>query len=484
MKRTCMAGVLVALAAVGCRNLSYVREMAGCTPQVDGKRFSYADEMLNTQFDPKTYVEAPLAAFRTASHTWEGKRVRLRVLFAGMHDQTVSFRTRFSGGTHRAMGGWAVSARLWVPAEREDAFPCLYVPIGSPSEDVLLGLARFEEIEVLGLVEGHFGGYPCVEVEEIHPIASIRYNESSIASLQAGDEAFSTGRWKESQDAYRAATAVRMPHVGLAAAYEGWGHAAARQGLWAEAAEAYAKAIGHHDGDLGSQWGAANANMMLEEWSKAAARWEDCRALLGDEALARVEVAQVPGQLEAADRARGGLSRFATLNLATARAMAGRGGAAWPLLDELLASNPDDVEALNNYADGLLRAGKGADKALSLSRRAMELSGGDVTQILHTHGWACLASGNGADAVTSLAKAYGKAPGDAEIAFHYAQALLRTGSVTFARAAFERVAAGKSPYASEAAGEIRRIDEEERRLLEEKGGSRKPEPEPGEKDRK
>ncbi len=92
------------------------------------------------------------------------------------------------------------------------------------------------------------------------------------------------------------------------------------------------------------------------------------------------------------------------------------------VFERIRALAPDDVVALNNLA--MLLKGDAPAKALGYARRAAELAPG-APAVLDTLGQLLLAQGQVEQAVRVLREAYARAPGNAEIGLHLADALRR-----------------------------------------------------------
>ncbi len=127
---------------------------------------------------------------------------------------------------------------------------------------------------------------------------------------------------------------------------------------------------------------------------------------------------------------------------------AGRLAEAGEQYAELVRREPTDPVAQNNLAWILSRLGQ-AEEALAHARAAVALAPESV-DFLETLGGILLRSGNPADAVDPLDKAWQKDPGRLNIGFHLSQALAATGQKNEALALLRRLLAGKDPFAERA----------------------------------
>ncbi len=109
------------------------------------------------------------------------------------------------------------------------------------------------------------------------------------------------------------------------------------------------------------------------------------------------------------------------------------------LYQEVLATNPDHVVALNNHAMALARVGK-FDDALRHARHAVSLVPGNG-QLLDTLGWITYLHGEFAPAAALLRKAAELSPKDPSILFHLGMAHWRQNQKPEALDAFKRAIA-------------------------------------------
>ncbi len=116
--------------------------------------------------------------------------------------------------------------------------------------------------------------------------------------------------------------------------------------------------------------------------------------------------------------------------------------------EAVIVAQPKNPVALNNLA--LAYQMQKDPRATEFAERAYAIAP-DNAAILDTLGWLLLELGDANRAVTLLEKAVRLTPEQAEVRFHYAQALLKTGDKVQARKELETVAANKGyPKASEA----------------------------------
>ena len=103
----------------------------------------------------------------------------------------------------------------------------------------------------------------------------------------------------------------------------------------------------------------------------------------------------------------------------------------------VLAVAPDDVIALNNLAYRLVDEPNGTQEALTLARRAYELTRG-AGMVADTFGWVLFRTGDASQAERVLRDAVAKQPGLAELRVHLARVLLVRGQLVEAREQWER----------------------------------------------
>ena len=115
---------------------------------------------------------------------------------------------------------------------------------------------------------------------------------------------------------------------------------------------------------------------------------------------------------------------------------------------ELVRREPKNPSLQNNLAWVLSRLGQTED-ALAHARAAVALAPESVDS-LDTLGGVLLRSGNPAEAVDPLEKAWQKGPDRPVIGFHLSQALAATGKKDEALALLRRLLAGKDPFAERA----------------------------------
>lgn len=123
-----------------------------------------------------------------------------------------------------------------------------------------------------------------------------------------------------------------------------------------------------------------------------------------------------------------------------------------PELREVLRQQPDNVLALNNLAWAL--RGTGNSEARSLAERAYRLAPQSAA-VNDTLGWILVKGRQGAQALGYLARAVKLAPGDPELAFHYAYVLAKTGRQAEARRILSKILASPQPF--DARGRARRL---------------------------
>lgn len=110
--------------------------------------------------------------------------------------------------------------------------------------------------------------------------------------------------------------------------------------------------------------------------------------------------------------------------LADSYAQSGQFKTAKGLYEQVVQSNPNDADALNNLANVLIAIQDAG--ALPLAERAMKLAPGNATYT-DTAGWAAFASGDQAKALQLLRDARLRAPDNPTIRYHLAVALARSG---------------------------------------------------------
>ena len=115
-----------------------------------------------------------------------------------------------------------------------------------------------------------------------------------------------------------------------------------------------------------------------------------------------------------------------------------------PHFEAVLKYDPGNLAALNDLAWSYQRAGD--RRALDTARRAYRLAPANPS-IVDTLGWIYLEGGQLAQALPLLQKAATLAPRSAEIRFHYAQALARSGDKKGARRELESALALPQPFA-------------------------------------
>lgn len=114
-----------------------------------------------------------------------------------------------------------------------------------------------------------------------------------------------------------------------------------------------------------------------------------------------------------------------------------------PQFEAVLKEQPNDVVALNNLAWILSRTGD--PKAQSLAERAYHLAP-QSPGVNDTLGWILARKGEGAQALPYLAQAVKLAPEDAQLAYHYAYVLAKTGQQAEARKVLTRILASPRPF--------------------------------------
>ncbi len=416
-----------------------------------GRFGKYTYEITHNDLDPKEYAPCTVQDLQSKPDSWVDKPITLQGIFDTPHGQALSFHTRYTAGSHQGFTVWAPDARLWVPSERDKGHPYFFVLRGSPIIGDIEGLPPYQPVVIYGRGTDKIGQGLCVDVERIESLSGARYTDDALWAIKTGDDAAAQGDWAVARSAYKKAAGISMPDAGLSAVFSGWADAAERQDAWPEAAQAYDQACLYDEASWQKAWGAGRCHMMTETWATAADHLERCEKLLPPQ----------EGEVDPAVR------RGIRLSLATAHASAGHFRAAFDLFEKLLAENDGDGVALNNYAYALLssgKSGKDASKALAMARRAADILGEKI-HVLSTLGWAQLESGNGAEAASVLGKAHAMDSADAEIAFRYAQALVRTGRPVHARAILVQIVKTPSRFSGRANELIAAIDSEERKLL-------------------
>ena len=115
-----------------------------------------------------------------------------------------------------------------------------------------------------------------------------------------------------------------------------------------------------------------------------------------------------------------------------------------PHFEAVLKYDPGNLAALNDLAWSYQRAGD--PRALATAQRAYRLAPANPS-IIDTLGWIYLEGGQLPQALPLLKRAAALAPRAAEIRFHYAQALVRSGDKKGARHELEKALALPQPFA-------------------------------------
>ena len=101
---------------------------------------------------------------------------------------------------------------------------------------------------------------------------------------------------------------------------------------------------------------------------------------------------------------------------------------------KVLAANAGDVTALNNLAWLYFKSGD--SRARSMAERAYYISPGNPA-VLDTYGWVLLQQGETEKGTQLLGQASQQLPDEAEVSYHYAVALYRSGDREGARQILE-----------------------------------------------
>lgn len=445
-----LAGTLLAATAGCTRETAYWREIFPQSRHADGGRFGkYTYELQHPDLDPKEYIVCTMAQLRAEPARWRNVPVKIRGVFNLCHDAAVGYYTRYTPSSHLGFSAWDPRTRLWIPSEREKGHALFFMRMGSPWVWDVQEYPAYQPVMIYGVGTDILDQGICIDVERIETLSGVRYTEEALVNLKTADEAAARQDWAVARDCYRKAAGIVMPEEALSHAHAGWADAAEHLGSWAEAAAAFDRACGYDAENWERVWGAGRCHLRLESWGTAADRLDRCDAIL------------------ARSTERPSCMREIQTSRATAHAQAGRFSLAAGLFEKLVEADPRDGVALNNYAYALLSEGKDREKSLGLARRAADVLC-DRVQVLATLGWACLENGNGAEAVVFLQRANAAAPADAEIAFRYAQSLVRTGKPVHARAILSQVAKVPGRWGERSRSLIQTIDADEKKLLEAK----------------
>ena len=109
-------------------------------------------------------------------------------------------------------------------------------------------------------------------------------------------------------------------------------------------------------------------------------------------------------------------------------------------------SNPGNLMVLNNLAWAL--HGAGDKRAASFAGQALKLQP-DNPMVMDTYGWILTAQGQAVQGLPHLRRALSKAPDNAEIQYHLAVALFKTGDRARAQGELERLLAGGARFPQE-----------------------------------
>lgn len=207
-----------------------------------------------------------------------------------------------------------------------------------------------------------------------------------------------------------------------------------------------------------------DALMARQEWRPAAAAYRRAQAVEPSGRLAtRIYTARRrAGDADAWHELRDWVERNPTdavvaMELAQHHSAEGNYDRAIEIYRSIVGEQPDNVIALNNLAWAYYqRSGTGdLQRGIETAARAYERRG-DVAAVADTYGWLLLEAGRVAEATEALERAVTAAPGQAEIAYHYAVALHRAGDDTRARALLDELLAAGAP-AFESRDEARRL---------------------------
>ena len=206
-----------------------------------------------------------------------------------------------------------------------------------------------------------------------------------------------------------------------------------------------AQAISHLEAFLVMQPAHVHATTVLARLLSEQGRQDEAFALaapLADSATATPQLLALASQLA---REQGTEDRFATrlagsrpegfadtARSAQAALLAGRHAEAWRLYQRVLEQGGSgNAVILNNAAMAAIGAGANA-RAVTLARQAHELAPRDP-RVDDTLGWALLENGNRSEALQHLGDAHRAQPGNLQIRWHYANALIANGRRAEAR---------------------------------------------------
>lgn len=243
--------------------------------------------------------------------------------------------------------------------------------------------------------------------------------------LARGTLALLLARQGQPKAAMALALEAQKRHPDAAFGYELVGDLDVRAGRFGPAAAAYRTAYSKApQGGLAAKWYAVARRSGVPEKAVLARLRAWTKARPGDAGLALVRA--------------GALTDY------------GRREAAVRVYRAILAHDPKNLVALNNLA--WLYDEAGDAKAIEYARRAHTLAPDQVAP-MDTLGWALVRQGHPKEGLALLSRAVEKAPKNAEIRYHRAVALVKTGDPAAARSDLQLLLKSKVAFPSRAAAE-------------------------------
>lgn len=164
--------------------------LAGCHCPLEKSSKDYLSDIgkhRDYKIDPsKKFKAVTLRDVVSKPVEYKGLDILFSAVFHKYEDVFVPFYTQFAPEEYISFSIWIPEAKVWDIAERKKDIPFIYVKKPNPYITDFLNIKEYTPIEICGIVQSDFNGYPWIEASYIKTLGNPLYTKETLYHMITG----------------------------------------------------------------------------------------------------------------------------------------------------------------------------------------------------------------------------------------------------------------------------------------------------------
>lgn len=174
-------------------------------------------------------VATTLTQIRETPESFKGVWVKFPVQFSSVGRLQNPFFTRFVASDYTNFHAWADEQPIWRKDQFDDMFGLLFVSKENGQLDQLVGLDRYDRVQLTGIVRNTFQGFPWIEVTSFKPLDG-KVDPATLSHLYRGEQHMADRNWTRAISELSMAPVQGVPNHVQAAVHKDLGFCYLRLG--------------------------------------------------------------------------------------------------------------------------------------------------------------------------------------------------------------------------------------------------------------